>query len=78
MRKIIASAIALTALALFASAPNAGASVQPTPVPETLQCSGNGASCNIGNDCCSKYCCSLNNHMKCVTQARSSNLSCTS
>ena len=76
MRELVAlfsSALALIAIFGARSAPAA------TPAEGShavLTCKANGSGCDSGGDCCSKNCCAINNHNRCVSRSASQHLSC--
>ena len=75
MRRLVAllsSTIVLVAVFGARSAPAAPSDGSH----EVLACRGNGAGCDGGGDCCSKNCCSVNNHTKCVSASAAQHLSC--
>lgn len=71
MRKFIAVLSSTFVLvALF------GTRSAPAAERQGLACRGNGAGCDGSGDCCSKNCCAINNHNKCVSASAAQHLSC--
>lgn len=76
MRRLLAVCSCAAVLFAVLAVQGTPAAANPEPSHEVLACRGNGAGCDGSADCCSKNCCAVNNHNKCVSASAAQHLSC--